>query len=375
MLLSLKLKNFRNYKDCTLVLPPRFLFLVGPNGSGKSNLLEAIYYLGTGYSYRHHSEEALVSWGEDYFYVSGKVEWEKITYELEVSYHRGERKRLIRVNKKRATPAACFQVFPVVVFSPEDLSLIQGSPGVRRKFLDTVAAQVFPGHAAELQAYAGVLRQRNSLLKSPALERSILEPWDRQLARVGARILKRRLEVLRNLLSYSTAALSALTGGLALEGRYVSAVLGREEPPDELASIEESFSRALERNLPHERSVGFTLVGPHRDDYIIFLEGREARWYCSQGEQRLLALSLKVGQALLLKSVSNKQPLLLLDDIFSELDKKHKQAVFGHLMGFPQVISTGTGMEEFSWDRSQPVAVWELVNGEASSFLRVLSSS
>ena len=229
---------------------------------------------------------------------------------------------------------------PVVIFSPADLLLIQGAPVLRRRFLDLVVTQVKPQHAADIHDYSAIMNQRNNLLRQGIYRREELEPWDEQLVVAGARIISRRLVVLKTLLDLSREAFDSLSRGGALDGAYVSQAIPPHAPEDDEAYCRQAFRSALERRRSLDERLRMTTTGPHRDDLRFFLNKHDAHLYCSQGEQRLIALSLKLAQSQLLSGVATSEPLLLLDDVFSELDAAHRELVLQELARSPQVIAT-----------------------------------
>jgi len=345
MLVRLKLTNFRNFQDLEFIPYEGFTVLNGPNGSGKSNLLESIYYLGVGYSYRQMRDENLVRWSADFFSIRGEVRQgsrQPHTCRLESAYQVATRRKITKINGKRELPGKGAAYLPVVIFSPQDLLLIQGSPVLRRRFLDLVVTQGWPQHAADINYYRVVLLQRNKLLRQGVELHSQLEPWDEQLIAAGSRIISRRLAVLARLLEKGRQVFETLGGSGALTGAYVSQVLPCTEalPRADEAACRDLFHTALKNARPLEERVRMTTLGPHRDDLKFFLDGHEVRLYCSQGEQRLVALSLKIGQSRILAEERQFEPLLLLDDVFSELDEKRRSQVLNEFCTHRQVIAT-----------------------------------
>jgi len=361
---SIYLKNFRNYENLELQIPDGFTVFVGPNGAGKSNLLEAIYYLGTSSSYRNHSDESLVFWGADFFLVRGKVRFGSINHTVEVAYNLGERRKIVKVDGKRSQPKELAGYLPMVVFSPADILIIQGPPSARRRYLDLVVCQLRPQHLRDLVLYHDILVQRNSLLKQDVASDEALQPWNEQLVEVGARILERRLEILFKLCEGCREILDQLSGTSELEVHYLArsfsyplfTCLGS-------ADLQQSLRDALDASREREERLKSTVVGPHRDDFCFFLKGQNYRYYCSQGEQRLLLLALKIAQAQLITTEVKRKPLLLLDDVFSELDDEHRQKVFLHLVSQNQVLATTTSLTG-SWGFGHSFNFFEVNQGQ-----------
>lgn len=341
MFKRLRLVNFRNYPELDCSLPEGFSVLSGPNGSGKSNLLESMYYLSAGYSYRQMNDENLVYFGRDFFAIKGEVIYGKIAYILENTYQKGTKRKITKINNKREISGKNTTYFPVVIFSPQDLLLIQGAPSLRRRFIDMVITQSRPQHTADLHNYQEILTQRNNLLKRGVSHDFELEPWNEQLITVGARILSRRTEVFNELIMKSRIIFSDLGGNGSLGGVYLSKIL-----PPGIVYNEEScrnfFLTALKKYRPLEERLKVTVLGPHRDDLKFILEEHDARLFCSQGEQRLVVLALKIGQSRLLAKSHQVEPLLLLDDVFSELDEERKKQVMAEVINYKQVIATTT---------------------------------
>jgi len=338
MLERITLRYFRNYEELEFCPGEGFIVLVGRNGTGKSNLLEGIHYLGAGYPCRQAHDEAMVRFGADFFVIRGCVLQQGLRYDLEIAYQLESRRKIIKINGKRCMPGACAAILPVVIFSPADLLLIQGAPMLRRRFLDLVVMQSRPQHAADLRDYGSILNQRNNLLRQGIYQQAQLAPWDEQLTGVGARIISRRLSVFRTLLSLSREAFASLSGRGPLDGDYVSQAIPPRAEEDE-DFCRRAFREALERRRGLDERLRMTTTGPHRDDLRFFLNGHEAQLYCSQGEQRLIALSLKLGHSRLLSGTPS-EPLLLLDDVFSELDAVHRERVLQEMAMCRQAIAT-----------------------------------
>lgn len=359
-LVHLHLKNFRNFQNLDFSLPSGFLVLVGPNGAGKSNLLEGIYYLGAGHSYRYHRDEVLVHQGTNFFAIHGKIQVGEITHVLEVFYQLETRQKIVRINKKQDLSERYTTYLPVVIFSPVDLLLLQGAPFLRRRFLDFVVIQVRPQHAADLRYYREVLNQRNTLLRQGFYSPTELQPWDEQLIQVGARILSRRLAVFSRLVELCRGFLTFLSGVNDLEGLYISRVVSPSLDPQKETVLRDFFAEALARTRFKEKLWKMTLVGPHRDDLCFCLHGHNVRFYCSQGEQRLLVLALKISQVIFLTEEQKTEPLLLLDDIFSELDEEYRKKVFDFFLTWNQVIATTTSSLGIKNQITSPVSLFNV---------------
>lgn len=341
MLKYLSLQNFRSYKQLEFKPKTGVLILTGANGTGKSNLLESIFYLGTGYSFRQARDDNLVRFGSSYFVIKGVIENKGIEYKIEVIYRQDQRKKTTKINGKNALSGSCADYLPVVIFSPLDLMLVKGGPSGRRRFLDLVVGQLRPQHNKDLHYYSSILQQRNKQLRGVSISNQELLPWDQQLASVGARIWKRRVIVLSQLLLLSSKIFMSLSEGRILEGLYRSQISDLEAG-DDIERYQQVFIESLQKTRNHDRRVKATTVGPHRDDFVLYLNKRDARLYASQGEQRLISLALKIGHYHLLSQEQRLDPVLLLDDVFSELDERHRVFVLEGMKQSSQVIATTT---------------------------------
>ena len=341
MLKYLYLNNFRNYENLEFKPDEKFIIFTGANGTGKSNLLESIYYLGTGYSFRQARDDNLVRFGSGYFAISGIVTCTGVDYKIDVLYQKEKKRKTIKINNKRVLPGVCSSYLPVVIFSPQDLLLIKGAPSGRRRFLDLLVNQLKPQHSKDLHYYNAVLLQRNKLLRGAKTTEADLFPWEQQLSSIGARIWKRRISVFSQLIDCSSELFASLSRGRILRGEYRSKIKGIKENND-LEGFQKLFLDALQKGRPTDKRVKFTTIGPHRDDFQLYLNDHEARLYASQGEQRLITLALKMGQCQLLSLEKRTEPVLLLDDVFSELDEKHRVLVLDGVKKGSQVLATTT---------------------------------
>jgi DNA replication and repair protein RecF len=297
----------------------RFNVISGDNGQGKTNLLEAIYVAGTLRSFRTLRTQELVAWGSDCAQVSARV----VRGDLERRYdiELGSRGRTARLDGK--VPRSLgdyFGDFNVVLFAPEDLRVPRGSPAGRRRFLDRSVFNREVGFLAEAQRFARVLKTRNALLREPAPAADLLDVYDVQLAEAGTRVRAARQRYLVELEPRFVAAFAAITqGGVDASLRYdVSA-----EDSDLAVALAASRRRDLARRLTH--------VGPHVDDLVFLLGGKEARAFASQGQLRALVLAWKTAEMELLRAVHGDSPILLLDDVSSELDPRRNAFLFALL--------------------------------------------
>ena len=339
----LELRDYRNYREVSLALEPGVTVIVGPNGQGKTNLVEAIVVLGAGSSHRVSGDQALVRQGEDRAIVRARLRHGERAIAVEAELNRTGANR-IQVNGQPVRSREARRYLDAVLFAPEDLAIIRGEPGGRRRFLDDLLAMRQPRFAGVLTDYERVLRQRNSLLKSARASRltestlSTLEVWDERLAALGAEIIAGRAELVDELAPHVIAAYQAIAG-MAHDVRLTPETTGAGEAP--------AFLEILRARRSDEFDRAMTLVGPHRDDLLIELNGMPARTTASHGESWSTALALKLASAELLRETGPAgDPVLVLDDVFAELDAGRRARLVGAVAGYEQVLVTAAVAED-----------------------------
>ncbi len=326
-LLALRLRDFRNIEAADLEPGPRATVIVGPNGQGKTNLLEALYLLATLKPLRTARLAELPRFGKKACRVEGAFELGSARRVIGVHVEDGVRQALVDGKKVRDVEEY-FGGVAVVAFTPDDLAVVKGGPDVRRRFLDRAVFNRFPAFLGESRTYARALKSRNRLLKTETPP-EVIEAFDEPLAKAGARIVIRRRRVLAELLPRFEEILGRLSHG-QLKGKlkYAPPVV---EGADDEAQVAARLLEELGRRLPRDRERGFTSVGPHADQLGIQLQGRPARTYASQGQQRAVVLALKIAEIENLREMLGFQPLLLLDDVSSELDRERNGQLMAYL--------------------------------------------
>lgn len=336
----LHLKNFRNYANEEVQFKQGLNILQGDNGQGKTNILEGIYYLLTGKSYRVRREQELARWGENEFHIYG--DFIVHSRQLRLESHYKDKGKVIKINGVPCRRLSDYVgTVNVVFFSPDDLVIVKGGPGERRKFLDLHIAQHNSKHIRVLNSYNKVLQQKNALLKhGQGNIKSHLELWNEQILEYGSQIIRSRWE---------------FTNLLAQEAKeiYKNISLGKEEftmeyqalGKDDVEKALAEFPVLLEEKMPLEIERKMIYVGPHRDDLVFKLNGRSARLYGSQGQQRSIILSLKLGELGVFYQAKGEYPLLLLDDVLSELDNFRREYLLRTVKKLPQTIITMTSAE------------------------------
>lgn len=336
---KLSLHNFRNYSDEVFTFSEGLNVLTGRNAQGKTNCAEAVFYLCTGTSLRIRHDKQLIRHGESSARIKAELQSRYGLVLLEAVIF--ENKRELYLNGNRLTrPVDFVGNMNSVFFSPGELRLIQDGPDERRRFLNLSICQTSREYGTALLRYNKILDQRNNLLKGHDTETVLdtLPVWDEQLAGYAARIVKKRRDFLAALSPLAADAHSYLTDG----GEILSlGTDGREESEEEIAArLLHELEYARERDL----RLGFTSVGPHRDDVRIMIDGQEARGFCSQGQARTAALALKLAETEIFKQLAGEPPILILDDVLSELDLPRRKKLLGRVAGL-QCILTCTHAE------------------------------
>lgn len=325
---KITLTNYRNYEHLEVNFPQKINLLQGANAQGKTNLLEAIYYLALGRAYRSFREDPLIKWGQQFFLIKGEVENRHGLVNLAVLVEQTEAitRKEIKVNSLKIERLSdFFGNLTAVLFAPENLNIVQGTPALRRKLLDDDLSQVSPGYYLLLQKHRQLLKQRNHLLKKIKVAGkgySQIEVWDEQLKTTAAQIINKRLAVLEKLNPLTRLMQRKLTGGKEnLELKYLFNRTQEIKKGVDLVSLIESTAQEVKER---EYRRGITLWGPQRDDFLLTLNGQNLKIYGSQGQQRTAVLAIKLAELEFFKSESGEYPLLLLDDVLSELDTQRR---------------------------------------------------
>ena len=361
----LQLTSFRNYRDIDIEPPPARLLFVGDNAQGKSNLLEAVHLLSTGRSVRTGSDSELIARGAEsesqpFARLQAAVERRAGPVQLEAlvvgaattaaapAMRAGKRFRVNGIPRRAINFVGLLRS---VLFTADDLEIISGSPSDRRLFLDTALSQLDRAYYAALQRYGRVLQQRNASLRR--IREGVAGPdelalWDDSLAREGAVIIYARHRTIRRLAELSAAGHRALSGAaredltLAYEPQLGEEWRSLLLPDATLGAVQALFAAALAGQRRRDIAVGLSLTGPHRDDLSILLDGAAAAAFASRAQVRTAALALRLAEAHLLRGEADDPPVLLLDDIVSELDEGRRRSVLTSLDGFDQVWFTAT---------------------------------
>jgi len=334
---SLTVENFRNYEHENIEFLPTTNVFYGNNAQGKTNLLEAVYLFSHGRSHRAHSDSELIKFGEDFYLLTLNFCDSQRDYTAQIRYSSNKKKQ-IKINNVPINKLSMLMSYlNVVMFSPEDLDLVKGSPSKRRSFCDEAISQIYPKYLSALINYHKALIQKNSLLKTLRLSGvsndAMLSCWNEQLATHGAIIYNHRNEFLKIIENLAKPIHKDITSEeISLE--YQAGIKLSNPTSDE-------FYNVLEKNQKREIEQGISQIGIQRDDFTISINDNEAKIFGSQGQQRTCVLSLKIAETEYIKSIKDEYPVLLLDDIMSELDINRRKYLWECITD-KQVIMTCT---------------------------------
>lgn len=351
---SIELSNFRNYEHLNISFDEGTTILYGDNAQGKTNILEAAYVSGTTKSHKGSRDKEMIRFDETESHIKTIVQKNDRDYQIDTHLKKNKAKG-IAINKVPIKKAAdLFGILNIIFFSPEDLNIIKNGPAERRRFIDAELCQLDKIYLSDLTNYNKALNQRNKLLKDlyyhPNLKET-LPVWDMQLIRYGRKIIERRRRFIQELNEIVSDIHQKISGGK-------EEMILNYEPDIEDIFFEDELIRAKERDLKYAQ----TSVGPHRDDLKITVNSIDVRKYGSQGQQRSCALSLKLSEIKLVEQTIHDQPVLLLDDVLSELDQ-NRQNYLLQAIDETQTIITCTGLDEFVKNRFTLNKVYEVKNG------------
>ncbi len=340
ILRSITLRNFRNYKSDTLTFHERFNLIFGDNAQGKTNLLEAIHFLFAFRPFKQIKMEELISLGETEGRIKGEIDSDSGLNEVHIILTNGG--KTVKLNGKIIyNMSRVIGNFNIVAFLPSDLELVKGTPQNRRRYLDALISNFDPAHLKDLKSYFRAVTQRNALLIQKKDPGETIEVWDEKIGELGGRIIKRRIKIIEKLEAEAEKIYGYVSG-------HKPDVKIHYKPSFKLeTNVEEELKKELRSRLKRDKISGHTSVGPHRDIIGLAINGKDASMFASQGEAKTLALSLKTSEIKLTRNVLGRNPVLLLDDITSELDERRRNFLFRLLEEFTgQVFVTATTAKE-----------------------------
>ena len=360
---SIYLKNFRNYEEESIKFCPNINIFYGENAQGKTNILEAIYLVSMGKSHRTQRYNEMIKWDKDYSRVN--IKYSKNTIEGNIDFFiKKNQKKQIKINGIKIDKLSeILGKINIVMFSPDHMKIVKDGPSERRKFIDAILSQTKPKYYYNLTQYIKVLGQRNILLSNDNKKKEIektLDVWDYQLIDFGSKIIKDRDSFIKNIGGIAENINSQLSGGKEkLHTIYKPSVNFIDYSLNE---IKESFAKRLEKARPMDIKRGVTCYGPHRDEITLSINGKELRSFGSQGQQRSALLSLKLSEMSFIKEETGTVPVLLLDDVFSELDIKRQNYLLFYIRDM-QVVLTCTEYKNINLSDIKNCSYFEVKNG------------
>ena len=363
ILKEIHLNRYRNYDRLSLRTDHQVNLFVGANAQGKTNLLEAIYVLALTRSHRTHKDKELIAWQAEQAIIEGGVERElgRLLLQVKLSQH-GKKASINGLEQRKLSQY--IGSLNAVMFAPEDLEIVKGSPGIRRRFLDVELGQVYPTYLYHLTQYQKVLAQRNNMLKNwtPAGQ-VMMDIWDEQLAEYGSKIIRKRQQFITQLQGWAEEIHAGITKGEEQLRIVYKPSFDCEPGADEPVLINQ-FMIKLSQVREQEIRRGTTLVGPHRDDLEFLINDRDAQTYGSQGQQRTVGLSVKLAEIELIRHEIGEYPLLLLDDVLSELDQTRQNQLIATFQSKVQTFITTTGTESLKLQLLDDAVIYNVEGGQ-----------
>ncbi|QOR66668.1 DNA replication/repair protein RecF [Cytobacillus suaedae] len=363
---ELQLTNYRNYSKLEAEFEDKVNVILGENAQGKTNVMESIYVLAMAKSHRTSNDKDLIRWEQEYAKIEGRIQkrMSPLSLQLVVS-KKGKKAKSNHLEQKKLSQYV--GSMNVVMFAPEDLNLVKGSPQVRRRFIDMEIGQVSPVYLHDLSQFQKILGQRNQYLKLLQMKRqtdqTMLDVLTDQLIEVAVKIIAKRFEFLRLLQKWAEPIHNGISRGLeTLEIMYKPSVEVSEDV--QLSKIIEAYEEKFAKIRDRELDRGITLAGPHRDDLAFNVNGKDVQTYGSQGQQRTTALSLKLAEIELIYSEIGEYPILLLDDVLSELDDYRQSHLLNTIQGKVQTFVTTTSVEGINHETLKQAATFTVTAGE-----------
>ncbi|MEJ9152204.1 MULTISPECIES: DNA replication/repair protein RecF [Bacillus] len=365
---ELVLENFRNYESLQLTFDNKVNVILGENAQGKTNVLEAIYVLAMAKSHRTSNDKDLIRWDEEYAKIEGRVEKRHTSIPLELTISKkGKKAKSNHIEQQRLSQYV--GNLNVVMFAPEDLHLVKGSPQVRRRFIDMEIGQISPVYLHDISQYQKVLQQRNHYLKqlqaNKQHDKTMLEVLNEQLITLAVKIVQKRFEFIRLLEEWAQPIHSGISRGLEkLKIDYRPSIDVLED--DDWSKMVEVFEEKISSQKEREIERGVTLIGPHRDELVFMVNGKNVHTFGSQGQQRTTALSVKLAEIELICSEIGEYPVLLLDDVLSELDDFRQSHLLNTIREKVQTFVTTTSTDGIHHQTLKEADTFHVVAGRVS---------
>jgi len=361
----LHLKNYRNYQELNIDLSKQVNIFLGNNAQGKTNILEAIHFLALAKSHRTSKEKELVQWGQSFSVIKGLFKTDRKELNLEMQFtQKGKKAKINNLEKRKLSEYV--GIINVILFGPEDLNLVKGSPINRRRFMDMEISQISTSYIYNLSQYNKIVIQRNNLLKDFNIDNKnkeeLLEIWDDQLVVYGAKIIAKRINFIKKLEQWANEILNHLTEKTE-ELTIIYKPSFKLDNKSSESEIIEIYKNSLNNIKKQEIYRGTTLLGPHRDDIQFNINDINAQSYGSQGQQRSIALSLKLAEIELIYDETGEYPILLLDDVLSELDQKRQTHLLNTIENKVQTIITTTNTDGIDEKTLLRASIFRVKNG------------
>lgn len=351
---KIKLKNFRNYEYVEIKLNEEKNLFIGGNANGKTNILEGIYISSFARSFRTNNIKEVIKFGEERSFIETKIKNKYLEKEIKITIEKNGKKNVIIDGKKASNLKEFLKETVIIIFSPEDLKIIKEDPEKRRRFLNREISQLKPFYYENIKNYYKVLKEKNIVLKKDCTykKEEILKIYNEQLYKYGSVIIKEREKFIKELEKKTIKIHERLTK----EKEKINIKYEK--------NIEENdFLETINKEMKREEKVGYSLVGPHKDDISFFINGKDIKKYGSQGQQRLLTLSLKLAEVDIAKEEIGENPIILLDDVFSELDILRRKALFEEIKNI-QVLITDTEIDNEIIKEKEKYKIYNICEGK-----------
>lgn len=356
----LKLCNYRNCENIEFDNELKKILIIGKNAQGKTNILESIFFLSTLKSPRTSNNLELINFEKKNVEIFAEIEKSGVNIDIDF-YYDNNKKRELKLNGLKTTPKIFKSVLKTVLFSTQDLLLLRGSPQDRRDWLDTAISQIYPAYDERLSKYNKIRIQKNNFLKDYNKDETLLDVYNEQLAVLGSNIIVLRKKFLKEIEKIAQEKHATISGQEKLTIKYENSFLSEEKETEEIL---EKFKEKLQERKELEIMRGQTLVGPHRDDIIFYINGQEATKFASQGQQRTVVLSLKLAELEIITEKIGESPILLLDDVLAELDDVRQNYLLQTIDKNTQTIITSVDTLLFDEKFLEDVKVYKIEQGK-----------
>ncbi|UOQ49569.1 DNA replication/repair protein RecF [Gracilibacillus caseinilyticus] len=363
---QLSLTNYRNYNQLSVQFDDKINVIIGENAQGKTNLMESIYVLGFSKSHRTTKDKELIQWDQNYAKIEGSIVKRNRQFPLEIQItNKGKKAKLNHLEQRRLSDY--IGALNIVMFAPEDLNLVKGSPQIRRRFIDMEIGQIQPVYIYHLGQYVKILKQRNHLLKQLQKRKTddvtMLRVLTEQMTEHAVIILEKRFLFMKHLRKWANEIHRGISRGIEdLDLQYAATAEVSESDNKEkiMTTLTESFAEVETKEI--ER--GTTLIGPHRDDVVFYVNGKNVQTYGSQGQQRTTALSLKLAEIELIYQETKDYPILLLDDVLSELDDYRQSHLLDTIEGKVQTFVSTTSVDGIHHQTLEKAEIFRIDQGK-----------